>query len=54
MDVNGGVWNWGSTGFQPQFHLNYESAVLKMKDGLPKFKDFPTDFGGSNELMKEE
>jgi hypothetical protein len=24
-----------------------------MKDGLPKFKDFPTDFGGSGETMAE-
>lgn len=53
VDVNGGVWNWGPEGFQPAFHLNYESAVLKMKDGLPKYKDFPSDFGGSNELMSE-
>mmetsp|Transcript_16219 Transcript_16219/g.32640 ORF Transcript_16219/g.32640 Transcript_16219/m.32640 type:complete len:175 (+) Transcript_16219:277-801(+) len=53
VDVNGGVWDWGADGFRPVFHLNYESAVLKMKDGLPKFKDFPSDFGGSDEKVEE-
>jgi len=27
--------------------------VLPIKDGLPKFKDFPADFGGSGEMLKE-
>jgi len=26
---------------------------LRMKDGLPKFKDFPTEFGGSGEMLEE-
>ena len=39
--------------FQPGLHVNYQETVLPMKDGLPKFKDFPTDFGGSGETMPE-
>ena len=27
--------------FAPGVHVNYESTVLPMKDGLPKLKDFP-------------
>lgn len=37
----------------PTFHINYESTVLPIKDGLPKFKDFPAALGGSDELMDE-
>ena len=39
--------------FQPGLHVNYQETVLPMKDGLPKFKDFPADFGGSGETMAE-
>ncbi len=39
--------------FQPGVHVNYAETVLPMKDGLPKFKDFPADFGGSGETVKE-
>ena len=39
--------------FQPGLHVNYQETVLPMKDGLPKFKDFPGDFGGSGETMAE-
>src|SRR5262249_39837354 len=35
--------------FKPGVHVNYQETVLPMKDGLPKFKDFPKDFGGSGE-----
>ncbi|HUJ04439.1 MAG TPA: GFA family protein, partial [Rhizomicrobium sp.] len=31
--------------FKPGLHVNYSETVLHMKDGLPKFKDFPADFG---------
>jgi hypothetical protein len=34
-------------------HGNYAETVLPMKDGLPKFKDFPAEFGGSGEAMAE-
>ena len=39
--------------FQPALHVNYASTVLRIKDGLPKFKDFPAAFGGSDELIEE-
>jgi hypothetical protein len=39
--------------FKPTVHLNYAETVLRMKDGLPKLKDFPTEAGGSGEVMPE-
>ena len=39
--------------FTPAVHINYAETVLRMKDGLPKFKDFPKDFGGSGEAVPE-
>lgn len=39
--------------FTPGVHVNYAETVLPMRDGLPKLKDFPTEFGGSGETMDE-
>ena len=39
--------------FQPGVHINYSETVLRMKDGLPKLKDFPSEFGGSGEAVPE-
>lgn len=39
--------------FEPALHVNYESTIMPMADGLPKFKDFPSDFGGSGETLPE-
>ena len=39
--------------FQPGVHVNYAETVLPMKDGLPKLKDFPAEFGGSGEAVAE-
>ena len=39
--------------FEPMIHVNYESTVLPMKDGLPKMKDFPAEMGGSGETLPE-
>ena len=39
--------------FTPTAHINYSTAVLRVRDGLPKYKDFPDDFGGSGEMMDE-
>lgn len=39
--------------FSPGVHVNYAETVLPMRDGLPKFKDFPAAFGGSDEQIKE-
>ena len=42
-----------SLNFAPGVHVNYEQTVLPMRDGLPKLKDFPLEFGGSGEAMPE-
>lgn len=39
--------------FAPGLHVHYAETVLPMRDGLPKFKDVPAEFGGSGELMPE-
>ena len=39
--------------FVPGVHINYSETVLPMRDGLPKLKDFPKEFGGSGELVTE-
>jgi hypothetical protein len=39
--------------FAPGVHVNYAETVLPMKDGLPKLKDFPEEFGGSGEAIAE-
>ncbi len=33
--------------FAPGLHVNYAETVLPIKDGLPKFKDFPAELGGT-------
>lgn len=39
--------------FKPTVHVHYAEKVLAVRDGLPKFKDFPKEFGGSGELLAE-
>jgi hypothetical protein len=39
--------------FTAGVHVNYESTVLPIKDGLPKMKDFPAELGGSVETLAE-
>jgi hypothetical protein len=39
--------------FKPTVHLNYEETILRVKDGLPKLRDFPTAIGGSGQEMPE-
>ena len=40
--------------YAPTVHVNYGEKVLTVTDGLPKFKDFPTDFpGGSGDIVPE-
>ena len=39
--------------FNPTAHINYESAMLRVLDGLPKYRDFSADFCGSGEMMDE-
>ena len=33
--------------FAPALHVNYGESVLRIKDGLTKMKDFPSEMGGS-------
>ena len=42
-----------SVDFTPGVHVNYSETVLRMKDGLPKLRDFPSEFGGSGEAVAE-
>jgi hypothetical protein len=39
--------------FAPALHVNYGETVLHIRDGLPKWKDFPAEFGGSGEALPE-
>jgi hypothetical protein len=39
--------------FKPGVHVNYAETVLPIRDGLPKLKDFPKEFGGSGEAIAE-
>ena len=39
--------------FKPGVHVNYAETVLPVRDGLPKLKDFPAEFGGSGEIVAE-
>jgi hypothetical protein len=37
----------------PHLHVHYQETVLRIKDGLPKMKDFPAAMGGSGESLPE-
>ena len=39
--------------FKPAVHVNYAETVLRIKDGLPKMKDFPKELGGSGQALPE-
>jgi len=39
--------------YKPALHVHYGEKVLSVRDGLPKFKDFPKDFGGSGDMLPE-
>jgi hypothetical protein len=39
--------------FAPALHVNYAETVLRMRDGLPKLKDFPAELGGSGTMVTE-
>jgi hypothetical protein len=42
-----------SVDFVPGVHVNYSETVLRMKDGLPKLRDFPAELGGSGIAVPE-
>jgi len=39
--------------YEPTLHVHYGEKVLTVRDGLPKYKDFPGSFGGSDEVVPE-
>ncbi len=39
--------------FKPGLHVSYGETVLRIKDGLPKMKDFPKEMGGSGITLAE-
>jgi hypothetical protein len=39
--------------FEPQLHVNYGEASVRVHDGLPKQKDFPKELGGSGTILPE-
>ena len=39
--------------FTPSCHVNYAEMVLPISDGLPKFRDFPREFGGWGGQIQE-
>ena len=39
--------------FAPGVHVNYQETVLRIHDGLPKFKDMPAEMGGSGDVLPE-
>jgi hypothetical protein len=39
--------------FKAALHVHYQEAFLRVRDGLPKMKDLPKEFGGSGEVMAD-
>jgi hypothetical protein len=39
--------------YTPTVHVHYGEKVMAARDGLPKFKDFPKELGGSGEMLPE-
>ena len=39
--------------FKPTRHVNYGESVIRIKDGMPKYKDSPEEAGGSGETLPE-
>lgn len=39
--------------FKPGVHVNYQETVLRMKDGVPKLRDFPKEFGGTGSQVPD-
>ncbi len=38
---------------EPTLHVYYGERTMAVKDGLPKFKDMPAEFGGSGDVLPE-
>jgi len=39
--------------YEAGVHVNYQETVLRIRDGLPKMKDFPKEMGGSGATVAE-
>jgi len=39
--------------YEPTLHVHYGNKMVAMKDGLPKFRDLPAEFGGSGEMLPD-
>jgi hypothetical protein len=39
--------------FKPALHVHYQETVLRVRDGLPKMKDMPSQMGGSGQTLAE-
>ncbi|MNX49994.1 hypothetical protein D3C86_806090 [compost metagenome] len=39
--------------YSPGVHVHYQETVLRIKDGLPKLKDVPSELGGSGVSVDE-
>ena len=39
--------------YRAALHVNYQEAKLRIKDGLPKMKDMPSEMGGSGVTLPE-
>jgi len=39
--------------FEPAVHVHYQETVQRITDGKPKFKDMPSEMGGSGTLLAE-
>jgi hypothetical protein len=39
--------------FSPGVHVHYQETVLRMRDGLPKMRDLPSEMGGSGQTLPE-
>ena len=52
VDVKAGV--LPDLEFAPTMHVNCAEGIVSLKDDLPRYKDFPSEFsefGGTGELM---
>ncbi|MCR9139653.1 MAG: GFA family protein [Alphaproteobacteria bacterium] len=47
------IYRQSGADFPPQYHLFYSERTMDISDGLPKFVNTPTDFGGSGERVDE-
>ena len=39
--------------FEPSLHVRYAEKVLRVRDGLPKYEDMPSEFGAPRKKLPE-